>query len=261
MQLALLGTIFLSDKRKDLLLLLINGPMSIDDVKQSLNVTTSSIMTQIKILIDHGLVVYSNDRYFLSHFGEVIVRKMLPLVNTLMVYSDNMEYWENHKFSTLPVPLQNRIEEIGDCKLIEADLNRMYELPQKLEDSLANAKTILEVSSYFSPTYASKYLEYARKGVKMDLIVTESVFDRMRNEYLSVLKEFLSLDNTNLYVYNDAIGLASCIVTDDFLSFALFFKNGMYHNHAMMSSEKTALKWGKDLFNYYKTTSLYVDGV
>ncbi len=261
MQLALLGTIFLSDKRKDLLLLLINGPMNIEDVKNALKVTTSSIMTQIKILIDHGLVVYSDDKYFLSHFGEVIVRKMLPLVNTLKVYSDNIEYWDNHKFSALPAPLQDRIEEIGDCELIEADLNRMYELPQKLEDNLAKAKIIMEVSSYFSPAYAFKYLEYAKNGVHMELIVTEPVFERMRNEYLSVLEEFISLDNTNLYVYNDQIGLASCIVTDEFLSFALFFKNGMYHNHAMMSCEKSALKWGEDLFNYFMTTALYVDGL
>ncbi|WP_406662358.1 winged helix-turn-helix domain-containing protein [Methanolobus sp. ZRKC3] len=261
MELALLGTIFLSDKRKDSLLLLIDGPMSIDDIKNNLNVTTSAIMTQIKILIDHGLVVYANDRYFLSNFGEVIARKMLPLVKTLQVYSDNLEYWDNHKFSSIPTLLQDRISEIGSCSLVEPDLNRMYELPKDLEDNLAEAKTIMEVSSYFSPAYTSKYLEYARKGVKMSLIVTEHVFERIRDEYRPTLEEFISMGNVDLYVYHDDIGLASCIATDKFLSFALFFKNGMYHNHAMIGYEKSALKWGEALFEYFKTTSLYVDGI
>ncbi|WP_406662364.1 winged helix-turn-helix domain-containing protein [Methanolobus sp. ZRKC3] len=261
MQLALLGTIFLSDKRKDLLLILIDGPMGIDDIKRELNVTTSAIMTQIKILIDHGLVVYANDSYFLSNFGEVIARKMLPLVKTLQVYSENMEYWDNHKFSAIPEPLQDRIAEIGSCSLVEPDLNRMYELPKDLEDNIAEAKSIMEVSSYFSPAYTSKYLGYAKRGVKMSLIVTEPVFERMRDEYKSILEEFISISNVDLYVYHDDIGLASCIVTDKFLSFALFFKNGMYHNHAMMGYEKSALKWGEALFEYFKATSLYVDGI
>jgi len=261
MELALLGTIFLSDKRKDLLLLLINGPMSLDDIKQTLSVTSSAMMTQIKILVDHGLVIYANDHYFLSNFGEVIARKMLPLINTLHVYSDNREYWDNHKFSSIPSQLQDRIDEIGPCKLVEADLNRMYELPKDLEDNLAEAKSIMEVSSYFSPAYTSKYLEYAKNGVHMELIVTEHVFERMREEYRTILEEFISMRNVKLYVYHDNINLASCIATDEFLSFSLFFKNGMYHNHAMMAYEESALKWGKDLFNYFKATSLYVDGI
>ena len=257
----MLGTIFLSDKRKDLLLLLLNGPMSFDDIKYTLSVKSSAMMTQIKILVDHGLVVYANGRYFLSKFGEVIVRKMLPLINTLQVYSDNLEYWDNHKFSSIPSHLQDRIHEIGSCNLVEADLNRIYELPKGLEDNLAEAINIMEVSSYFSPAYTSKYLEYARKGVNMDLIVSEHVFERMRGEYRSILEEFISMCNVNLYVYHDDIGLASCIATDKFLSFSLFFKNGMYHNHAMMGYEESALKWGADLFEYFKKTSLYVDGI
>lgn len=80
MKLALLGTLFLSEKRKDLLILLIEKPMNIDEIKNTLNVTSSAMMTQIKILIDQGIVIYENDYYKLSSFGEVIVKKMIPLL-------------------------------------------------------------------------------------------------------------------------------------------------------------------------------------
>ncbi|WP_305311878.1 winged helix-turn-helix domain-containing protein [Methanolobus sp.] len=243
----------------DLLLLLIERPMNIEEIKGTLNVTTSAMMTQIKVLIDQGLIVYDNDLYNLSHFGEVIVRKIIPLVNTLKVYSDNIEYWESHKFNSIPTGLQDRVEELGDCELIEPDLNRMYELPLKLENNLAKAEYIREVSSYFSPAYPSKYLELARKGVNISLIVSAPVFERLRNEYGSVLKEFLGMENVDIYVHADTIGLASCIVTNSFLSFSLFFKNGIYHNHAMMSFDESSFNWGKDLFEHFRSNSSYIE--
>ncbi|WP_268921584.1 helix-turn-helix transcriptional regulator [Methanolobus halotolerans] len=241
----------------DLLLLLIKGPMNIEEIKNTLNVTTSAMMTQIKVLIDQGLIIYDNDFYRLSLFGEVIVRKMVPLVNTLKVYSDNLEYWENHKFNSIPTYLQDRVEELGECELIEPDLNRMYELPIKLETNLEKAEYILEVSAYFSPAYPSKYLELARKGVNISLIISAPVFERLKNEYSSVLEEFFEAENVDIYVHPDTIGLASCIVTDKSLSISLFFKNGMYHNHAMMSFNQKSLDWGKDLFEYFKSNSTF----
>lgn len=245
----------------DLLLLLIERPMSMEEIKSTLNVTTSAMMTQIKILIDQGLIVYQNDLYKLSHFGEVIVRKIVPLVNTLKVYSDNIEYWETHNFSAIPSYLQDRVEELGECELIEPDLNRMYELPLKLEANLETVNSIREVSSYFSPAYPSRYLELARKGVNICLIVSAPVFERLRNEYSLVLEEFLRMDNVEIYVHADTIGLASCITTDKFLSFSLFFRNGIYHNHAMMSFDERAAKWGNDLFEYFKSRSLCIENI
>ncbi|MDG6243292.1 MAG: winged helix-turn-helix domain-containing protein [Methanolobus sp.] len=250
---------FLSEKRTDLLLLLIEKPMDIEDIKNELNVTTSAMMTQIKVLIDQGLIVYVNEKYELSNFGEVIVRKMIPLINTLKIYSDNIEYWESHKFGSIPVDLQNRVEELEECELIEPDLNRMYELPLKLERSLEKAEHIWEVSSYFSPAYTFKYLELARKGINISLIVSEPVLERLKNEYDTVLKMYLEMNNVDIYVHRGTIGLASCIVTDSFLSFSLFFKNGIYHNHAMMSFTDRSLRWGKDLFAHFKSNSLLVD--
>jgi len=243
----------------DLLLLLIERPLNIEEIKSTLNVTTSAMMTQIKMLMDQGLIVYDNDLYTLSDFGGVIVRKIIPLVNTLKVYSDNIEYWESHKFNSIPKDMQDRVEELGECELIEPDLNRMYELPLKLESNLAKAKYIREVSSYFSPAYPSKYLELARNGVSISLIISAHVFERLRNEYGSVLKEFREMENVDIYVHADKIGLASCIVADRFLSFSLFFKNGIYHNHAMMSFNESSFNWGKDLFEHFKSNSLNIE--
>ncbi len=255
MKLPLLGTLFLSDKRKDLLLLLIEKPLSIDAIKDILDVTSSSMMTQIKILIDQGIIFYENDLYELSSFGEVIVKKMIPLLNTLKVFAENKEYWENHKINAIPPHLLERIEELGECELVEPDLNRMYELPKKFTDKLNESKFIMEVSSSFSPEYPYKYVDLARKGVRISLIITEPVFERFKTEYFEQLQVYLGIKSTELFVCNENIGLASSVVTDKFFSFALFYKTGMFHNHVMMSFEEKSLSWGEDLFQHFREQS------
>ncbi|MBP1908953.1 helix-turn-helix transcriptional regulator [Methanolobus bombayensis] len=261
MKLALLGTLFLSDKRKDLLLLLIEKPMNIDEIKSTLNVTSSAMMTQIKILVDQGIILYEDDQYRLSSFGEVIVKKMVPLLNTLMVFENNKQYWENHKVQGIPANLLERIEELGSCELVEPELNRMYELPKKLTDNLLQSKYIMEISSSFSPAYPYKYVELARKGVRISLIITEPVFERLETEYFEQLKDYLGMENTELFVFKDEIGFASSVVTDRFLSLTLFYKNGMLHNHAMMSFEMNALIWGEDMHKFFRKTSQEVENI
>ncbi|WMW24740.1 winged helix-turn-helix domain-containing protein [Methanolobus sediminis] len=261
MKLALLGTLFLSDKRKDLLLLLIERPMNIDEIKSTLNVTSSAMMTQIKILIDQGIILYEDDQYQLSSFGEVIVKKMVPLLNTLMVFEDNKQYWENHRVKGIPAHLLESIEELGSCELVEPELNRMYELPKKFTDNLIQSKYIMEISSSFSPAYPYKYIELARKGVRISLIITESVFERLETEYFEQLKDYLGMENTELFVCKEDIGFASSVVTDRFLSLTLFYKNGMFHNHSMMSFETDALKWGEDMYQFFRQTAQEVTGL
>ena len=47
------------------------------------------------------------------------------------------------------------------------------------------------------------------------------------------------------------IELAGRLVTDRFISMSMISKDGRYYNHEMVSFEKSALEWGKELFNYY----------
>ena len=54
MESSLLDVLFLSEKRKNLLLLLLDGPKNIEEIKNILDVRSSPIMTQIKISNETG---------------------------------------------------------------------------------------------------------------------------------------------------------------------------------------------------------------
>jgi len=62
MESSLIDLVFRSDKRKNLLILLDSGSKSIDEIRDELDVTATSILPQIKKLIDSDLIV-QEDRY------------------------------------------------------------------------------------------------------------------------------------------------------------------------------------------------------
>ncbi len=76
MKAELISTVFLSEKRKCALLMLMDGPATIDDIKQSIKGTTSAIMAQVKILVEQGLIEQKDDEYRLTHIGNIIMKKM-----------------------------------------------------------------------------------------------------------------------------------------------------------------------------------------
>ena len=75
-----------------MLLLLKNGPKTIEEIKTELEVSSSPIMAQIRILLKDGLLVQNEDSYELSVKGKHSP-KMEPLLSTFQVFDENHDYW------------------------------------------------------------------------------------------------------------------------------------------------------------------------
>lgn len=254
---SLLDVIFLSDKRKKLLLLLNDNAKNIDYIKTSLNVTSTSIMPQIKILKEKHLIIYDreNDLYKLSDIGEIIVDNMQPLLDTVNVFEENREYWATRDLSAIPDYLLKRIGELGHCMLIKPDLNHMFELPQEIVDNMSKSNNIMAITSCFHPSYPSLFLGIARKGINLSIILTESTFEKLKNEFNDKTEEFLSMSNTEFYICNESIKLTASAITDRFIFLCFFDKDQRFDLQYIISFDDSALNWGEELFQYYRSIS------
>ena len=110
MKLELIELIFLSNKRKQLLLFLKSGPKNMDEITEALQATSTSILPQIKKLKDMSLVVQEDKTYILSLIGKVLVEKMQPLVNTIELFEDNFDYWSEKDLQGIPFSFRKRCE-------------------------------------------------------------------------------------------------------------------------------------------------------
>jgi predicted transcriptional regulator len=255
MKISLIDLAFLSEKRKDVLLLLEEGPKTGDEIKTALNVNSTSIMPQIKKLKEGRLIVQDErNTYRLSDMGEIVVEKMEPLLNTVRVFEENYDYWTNHDFTAIPEFLLNRIDELGNYFMLEADLNRLFEVPEDFKNNLLESRNIRMFLSYFNPLYIEIFSELARKEAEICLILTEPVFERMKKDYYKDLKFLVESKNIEVYICDQNVTLKD-VVTERFCSLVLFDKKGKFDHQRLMSYDESALKWCDELFLYYKEKS------
>lgn len=258
---SLIDLVFRSDKRKNLLIFLDSGSKNIDEIRNALDVTATSILPQIKKLIDNDLIIQEDRMYKLTVLGEFIIKKIKPLISALEVVEKNNSYWTGHDLNAIPRHLLERISELGNCTLIEPDLNHIYEPSQKIIDSMSNAKQVSTFASYFNPAYLPLYVELGRKDAELSLNFTQSVWDHLSNEHSNMINELMGMDNVSLYVSKEGVKPTEVTVTDRIMLLGLFDKKGKFDQQFIMSSEQSAISWGHELFDYFKRLSRQVNKI
>lgn len=250
MQLELLELFFLSNRRKQLLLFLKDGPKNMDEIKGALDVTSTAILPQIKKLKEKSLVVQEEKSYRLSLIGKVLVEKMQPLVNIVDVFEDNFDYWAERDLQGIPPAFRKRLGELKKSKLIQPDLDRMFELDPEIVENISKSTRILECIAYFDPSLISICQELAKDGVEFSFLMSEPVFQRYSVDYLEDFRSMLSLENTKFFLYSGELRIANLTVTDRFVMISLFPKNQKHFDReSLISYDPSALKFGDELFD------------
>lgn len=253
----LLDLILFSEKRKDFLLLLKEGPKDIEEILEKLQVPRTALLPQIKKLREENLVIHEEGIYRLSEIGEIVVEKMQPLVETLSVFEKNEEFWAYRKLAPIPPHLVNRINELGNYRLIEPDLSHAFDLNPEFVKNISNSTCIRMFYSYFHPQLPALVLNLARKGVEISLVLSEAVYLRLVEDFREEGKEFLKMENSSLYILEKKeVETPALIATaNGIMTLGLFNESGRFDRQYVISFEPQAIKWGQELFEYYRDMS------
>lgn len=253
----LLDLILFSEKRKDFLLLLKEGPKDIEEILEKLQVPRTALLPQIKKLKEEGLVIHENGVYQLSTIGEIVVEKMQPLLETLSVFEKNEKFWADRKLASIPPHIIKKIGELGDYRLIEPDLSHTFDLNPEFVQIISNSSRIHMFYSYFHPQFPDLFLNLARKGTEISLILSEAVYSRLVEDFKKEGKEFLKMENSSLYILeNKGVEIPALIATSNrIMTLGLFNESGRFDRQYVISSEPRAIKWGEELFKYYRDMS------
>ncbi|MCD4822191.1 MAG: winged helix-turn-helix domain-containing protein [Methanococcoides sp.] len=253
MPMELIETIFLSEKRENLLLMLLNNPADIKTIDSTLEVTSSSILPQIKKLREVGFIDKNeNGAYELTSIGRLVVENMKPLSSMLKVFDVACEYWDERDLTTIPDELLDNIGSLGNIQLIVPDLDHMYELQDDFLNNMQISNKVSSVLSLYHPDNLDLFNKLDTAGVNIEIILTESVLERMLSDSEKEMEAFLSSKNTIILVCDNTIKPPPFSVTDTFIYMSLFNIQGRYDHHDIMSFEASALEWGEMLFEHYK---------
>ncbi|MDR0766911.1 MAG: winged helix-turn-helix domain-containing protein [Methanosarcinales archaeon] len=247
--------LFLSGKRRQILLNLMEGPKTIDDIKSYLNSKSSPLMVQIRILTRNFLIQEKNGVFSLTPLGEYTVREMRNILDMFSVFDENPEYWGEAELTAFPAYLLSRIGELGAVKLCFPDKAHIFDRTRPVEKSLKNVESLIEISSIFKQEYVTDYLGIAERGVSVAFVFTQEVIDRLEKEFPESYFKYMKRENVRIFVCPE-IKLASCMVTDKIISLSLFTKKGYFFNHDLISYDHSAILWGTDLFHHFRSLSM-----
>src|SRR5690606_24087031 len=140
--------------------------------------------------------------------------------------------------------------ELKKSKLIQPDLDRMFELDPEIVENISKSTRILECIAYFDPSLISICQELAKDGVEFSFLMSEPVFQRYSVDYLEDFRSMLSLENTKFFLYSGELRIANLTVTDRFVMISLFPKNQKHFDReSLISYDPSALKFGDELFD------------
>lgn len=245
----LLFVVTASEKRKRLLLLLQQGGKTMDEIRDRLNVTTTGMLPQIRILIEHGLVKKEHSTYSLTEMGGVVAAHLGRLIDTLEVFDDD-EYWKTHDLSAIPAHLRIRFGDLRGYRLISSSAEELYDSHHEFLEIIQRSRSVKGFAPILHPIYPRFFLELAKRGVEIALVLTRSVYMKCEREYGDMLREGMSHSNARLFVTEEDFRFAF-VVTDIFLSLTLYFKDGRFDTGVDLNcTAPKALAWGEDLFRY-----------
>ncbi|WP_406660356.1 winged helix-turn-helix domain-containing protein [Methanolobus sp. ZRKC3] len=255
MESSLTETIWFSEKRRKILLLLLDGPKDPEEMKTAFGVTWRSLILPLKELKEEELICNTDGFYELSNIGKLIAENMKPINGILDLFGKDTDYWVKRDLDSIPQYLLDRIGDLEDSTIIEPELNDMFEPPEEFTRSLVNSKYVHSVFSIYHPLYPPLYNELAEHGTEISIILTESVLERMHEDRQEELEKMQHSENINLFLYENESLPPSIVVTDNLFSASFFDSQGMYDHRDIMSFSKSSLKWGEKLFRHYQKMS------
>jgi predicted transcriptional regulator len=247
----------ISGVRMKIMLCLMDGPKKTKQLRKLTGIQSSTILHGISELEKQRIVAREGDNYYLSETGQILTPKLVDMIKTLVVLRNSQNLWINHEISAIPQDLLMEIGSLSDSQLIESESTNIYKTHEKHIQVVRDSKEIKGVSPIFYPIYIETFRELIKKGVKVELILTDEVLKRTIDSHdqgIDDMKKLLSTGNLIIWKIKDV--KAAFTVTDKFMTLGLFLPNGKYDSsRILVSDHNDAIEWANKLFEHYRKSA------
>lgn len=243
-----------SDLRNEIILNLVAGQKSLGDLRESLKISSTTALHALKELDKANLCFQEkNKKYSLTNVGRILAVKLLDFSNTTEVLHKHERFWEEHDLTGIPHDQLGKIGWLKNSNLVSINALDIIKPHDIYIDSIKKAKWIKGVSPLFSSDYTRIYKEFAERKVPIQLLLSDAVLEKLISVMgLDNLKYLITEHKVEIFTTNENLRVAFT-VTDTFLSFGLFGKDGVYDiAHDLIGTDDMAIRWGTELFEYYR---------
>ncbi len=254
----LLDVVFMSEKRKQVLLLLQEGPKGMEEILKFLDTNRQALLPQVRILEEHYLINHYRDIYDLTTLGKLIVNEISSFLEYINIFDEDVDYWGAHDFGFIPPHLFNRINELGECKVINPPLMDIYEMNNDFYEASKKSKSLCGITTLFYPKFPELFSELISKNVNVHFIISKNLHDKIRTDNYA---DFERLINSKLFqfsLYTKNMDFLSFSYNDYYTKIRPKKSNGEFESKYLLCRRKDSFDWGKELFEYYLKDSVSI---
>lgn len=241
-----------SNIRAKIMLCLSEGPKETGELQKFTGKSQSAILHAIKEFKKQDIILKEGDTFFLSEIGEISTLKLIDMIKTSISLKKFHKLWNNHKIKYIPQDLLRDIGDLSNSKLIESedlDIHKPCETHKKI---ILNSKKVKGFIPVFHKDYIKIFRNILEKGVKVELILIESVLRKtIETDGINDLNKFISTGDLTIWALNEDVKITFTI-TNKFFSLCLFSTEGVYDSSKLLVSDhEDAIAWGNKLFDHY----------
>lgn len=257
----LLDVLFRSEKRKNMLLLLQNGPLETTELLKNLNTNRQALLPQIKILENSYLVTHYEDSYELTSIGKLIVSRMKTLLGTVDLLDTDIDYWGKRNMDFCHPFLLERIHELSSCCIVKPSLVNLYEINKDFIEMCGRSKDLYFIFTFTHPEIPPLVSQFIERGMNTHIIITRELHQKLKKEHSERVQRFIDSGKVRYYIYQGDIKLFSFTLNDDCMILRLLTEDGSYDYKQAVCCNPHAIKWGKELFDHYLKDSTLISEI
>jgi predicted transcriptional regulator len=254
-------SIYSSRLKIQILLTLLHKKTSLSELREVTGSTSQALIPKIRNLEREGLIESVTYAYCLTPPGKVIAMNVDEYVRLMGGIKEHHTFFADHDLSDLPVSFLSRIGDLYNSEPKQDTTTDMFYVYSHYLEILKDAAYIHGISSVASPGLAQFIAEKVLSGIPVELVVNNEVIGLLTKEpYASNMQMLVQYPNFSVWVTAEKLRVGLTI-TDKYLSLGLFKKDTHLYDSSsdLFSSDPRAVKWGEDLFGYYKERSTRLD--
>jgi len=249
----LLRLITSSGVRVKMMMSLMEGCKTSGQLRDEIGVSSSTVIHAARDLEKEGILIEKDDGYHLTSVGNIISSKLHGMMNAMAVLEKHKDFWLTHDVEGVPKEFLDRIGEIGDYEILTSSVKDIFKTLTVYVEFTKKAKEFYGVSPIFVDAFVSLIKKLIKNGAEVGLVLTNDVVKELIKKDKKGFKEVLSNKDITIWQINEDVRVAFT-VTDSIFSLGLFGLDGIYDpSHDLVSRDKGAINWGRELFEYYKS--------
>jgi predicted transcriptional regulator len=229
------------------------GPMRLADLRRAVDASAPNASVNAKGLEEMGLIERVEGDFTLTPYGRAACQRTQEFFKFWSTYEKFKGFWTTHKLDGIPEFLLLRLDELENSTLMNVrggNVDAVNELFEELFNSVK--EKFYAVAPILRKQWWDIGADVVRSGIDTHIIVTPEVLKLIITTVPK--EELLPLDAVRNLKWSliESCSVA-CAVSEKSFSMVLENKGGGYSlDMDLDSRDPHAVKWGMDLFEYYK---------